>query len=73
MTVPSAPVVKGEPVTALVQVESMYSPIFQPSRFFPVLVSFTSFTPPVFRLFVKLTVAAAPAVTVTFCGFAPEQ
>ena len=65
--------VKGEPLTALVQAESVYSPIFQPSRFLPVLVSFTSFTPPVISLFAKLTVAVLPAVTVTACGLVLEQ
>ena len=70
---PSAPVVKGEPDTALVQSASVYSPICQPLRFAPVFVALISFTLPVFNLFTKLTVAVAPAVTVTDCGLVLEQ
>ena len=46
VTVPSLPIVKGEPEMGLVQAESVYRPIFHPPKFWLVFVVFVIFTEP---------------------------
>ena len=65
--------VKGEPGTGAVQLESVYSPMLQPPRSRPVLVRLMSFTLPLVSLFWKLTDAVPPAVTVTAWGLVLAQ